>query len=60
MDVKVDPVCYSFYKKTMAFKYILRAFTALLERLKYQNMTNELIRRVNTYRGMTNYKQEEI
>ena len=56
VDVKVQQVCYSFYKKLMASSYILRASTALPERMKYQNAANVLIRMINnTYRGMINY-----
>ena len=56
VDVKVQQVCYSFYKKLMASSYILCASTALPERMKYQNVANVLIRMINnTYRGMINY-----
>ena len=59
--VKVEQVCYSFYKKQMSSKYILRPSTALPDRIKYENPTTELIRRVNnTYRGMTNYKESKL
>ena len=41
--VKVEQVCYSFYKKQMNSKYILRASTSLPDKMKYENVTNELI-----------------
>ena len=61
VDVNIQQVCYTFYKKPMASKYILRASTALPERMKYQNAANELIRRVNnTYRGLEKYEEEKM
>ena len=60
-EVTVEQVCYSFFKKKMSSKFILRASTALPERMKYENGTNELIRRVNnTYRGMVGYEEEKL
>ena len=60
-EVRIEQVCYSFYKKPMSSRYILRASTALPDRMKYENATNELIRRVNnTYRGITKYKEEKM
>ena len=59
--IKVEVVSYGFYKKPMASKLILRASTAIPDRMKYENAVNELIRRVNnTHRGMTNYEEEKL
>ena len=45
--VAVEQVSYGFYKKPMASKLILRSSTALPEKMKHENASNELIRRIN-------------
>ena len=59
--LEIEQVCFTFFKKTMASKLILRADTALPERMKYQNASNELIRRLlNTSRAMAKYDDEVV
>ena len=59
--MSVEQVSYGFYKKPMASKLILRATTALPDKMKYENAANELIRRINnTHRGMANYAAEKL
>ena len=58
-NVEVEQVCFTFFKKSMSSRLILRADTALPERMKYENGSNELIRRIlNTCRSMKEHEME--
>ena len=59
--VAVEQVSYGFYKKPMASKLILRSSTAKPMKMKYENATDEPIRRVlNTTKGNNNYRAQRM
>ena len=60
-EVIYPQLVFTFYKKEMAAKQIMHATSAMPDKIKWENASNEMIRRINnTMRGVKDTDEEKI